>query len=201
MWAWEAQDDLEAAELDCREWKLSAIYPHDRCEICHACSKPVAWKGAHWCGYGPNTCTLIKNMMMMMMMMMRNVPLMILYQNGWYCSTTLNKMATGIKNRKKIFFAKVFFSWSCTEMAITPLVRWTRWPPKLKIERKKKKLLGPVVQSIVSLTSLLRGRLVKCFMTSYPNTLIFFVEKIREAFAMQKLLTFFQQKILAYFTY
>ena len=61
----------------CREWKLSAIDPYDRdtyleirCEICHACSKPVAWKGAHCCGYGPCTCTLIKNLMMMMMMMM-----------------------------------------------------------------------------------------------------------------------------------
>ena len=60
---------------------------------------------------------------------------------------------------------------------------------------------GPVVQSIVSLTSSLRGQLVKCFMTLLPNTLIFFVDKVREAFAMQKLLTFFQQKILAYFRY
>ena len=23
------------------------------CEICHACSKPVTWKGAHWCGCCP----------------------------------------------------------------------------------------------------------------------------------------------------
>ena len=51
---------------------------------------------------------------------------------------------------------------------------------------------GPVVQSIVSLTSSLRGQLVKCFTTLLPNILIFFVEKMREAFAMQKLLTFFQ---------
>ena len=30
-WAWEAQDDIEAADREgCREWKLSAIYPHDR---------------------------------------------------------------------------------------------------------------------------------------------------------------------------
>ena len=49
----------------------------------------------------------------------------------------------------------------------------------------------------------LRGQLVKCFTTLYPNTLKFFVEKVREAFALreafavQKLLTFFQQKILA----
>ena len=59
--------------------------------------------------------------------------------------------------------------------------------------------LGPVVQSIISLTSSLRGQLVKCFMTLLPNTLLFFVEKMREAFALQKLLTFFQQKILAFF--
>ena len=60
---------------------------------------------------------------------------------------------------------------------------------------------GPVVQNIVSLTSWLRGQLVKSFMTLLPNTLIFFVEKMREAFALQKLLTFFQQKILANLKY
>ena len=43
--------------------------------------------------------------------------------------------------------------------------------------------LGPVVQSIVSLTSLLRGQLVKCFTTFQPNTLKFFVKKMREACA------------------
>ena len=56
--------------------------------------------------------------------------------------------------------------------------------------------LGPVVQSIVSLTSSLRGQLIKCFTTLYPNTLIFLVEKMREAFAL--LFTFFQQKIMAF---
>ena len=60
---------------------------------------------------------------------------------------------------------------------------------------------GPVVQSMVSLTSSLRGQLVRCFMTSYPNILIFFAEKMREAFALQKLFTFFQPKILAYLRY
>ena len=53
---------------------------------------------------------------------------------------------------------------------------------------------GPVVQSIVSLTSSLRGHLAKCFTILQPNTLTFFVEKMRKAFAMQKLLTFFRQK-------
>ena len=42
-----------------------------------------------------------------------------------------------------------------------------------------------VVQNIVSLMSSLRGQLVKCFTTLKPNTLIFFVEKMREAFALQ----------------
>ena len=60
---------------------------------------------------------------------------------------------------------------------------------------------GPVVQSIVSLTSSLRGQLIKCFTTLQPNTLIFFVETMREAFARQKLITFFQPKIMAYFRY
>ena len=54
------------------------------------------------------------------------------------------------------------------------------------------KVLGPFVQSIVKLTCPLRGQLIKCFTTLYPNTLKFFVEKMREAFAMLKLLTFFQ---------
>ena len=53
---------------------------------------------------------------------------------------------------------------------------------------------GPVVQNIVSLTSSLRGQLVKCFTALLPNTPNFFVEKM-------KLLTLFQQKILAYFRY
>ena len=68
-------------------------------------------------------------------------------------------------------------------------------------ERQIESHLGPVVQSIVSSTSSLRGQLVKSFTTLLPNTHIFFVEKMREAFAMQRLLIFFQQKILAYLRY
>ena len=43
----------QLTERDRREWKLSIIDPHNRdnleiwCEICHACSKPATWKGAH----------------------------------------------------------------------------------------------------------------------------------------------------------
>ena len=39
------------------------------CEICHACSKPAIWKGAHWCGRCPCTCMLIKNPIMIYDMM------------------------------------------------------------------------------------------------------------------------------------
>ena len=51
-------------QRDRREWKLLAIDLHDRhtlailCEICHACSKPATWKGAHWCRCRPCTCTV-----------------------------------------------------------------------------------------------------------------------------------------------
>ena len=58
-----------------------------------------------------------------------------------------------------------------------------------------------VIQSIVSLTSSLRGHILKCFTTLLPNTLNFFVEKMKRAFAPQKLLKFFRQKIMAYFRF
>ena len=58
--------------------------------------------------------------------------------------------------------------------------------------------LGPVVQSVVSLTSLLRVISLTVLVDSIYNTLIFFAEKMWVAFTLQKLLTFFQQKISAY---
>ena len=45
---------------------------------------------------------------------------------------------------------------------------------------------GPIVQCIVSLMSLLRGRLVKFFLWNYNHIHAFFVEKMREAFALQQ---------------
>ena len=57
---------------------------------------------------------------------------------------------------------------------------------------------GPVVQSIVSLTSSLRVISLTVLADSIHNILIFFGEKMWVAFALQKLLTFFQQKISAY---
>ena len=59
-------------------------------------------------------------------------------------------------------------------------------------------ILGPVVQSVVSLTSSLRVISLTVLADSLYNILIFFAEKMWVAFALQKLLTFFQQKISAY---
>ena len=59
-------------------------------------------------------------------------------------------------------------------------------------------VLGPVVQSVVSLTNSLRVISLTILADSIHNILIFFAEKMWVAFALQKLLTFFQQKIWAY---
>ena len=53
---------------------------------------------------------------------------------------------------------------------------------------------GPVVQSVVRLTSSLRVISLTVLADSIHNILIFFAEKMWVAFALQKLLTFFQQK-------
>ena len=58
--------------------------------------------------------------------------------------------------------------------------------------------LGPVVQRVISLMSLLRIISLTVLADSIYNILIFFAEKMWVAFALQKLLTFFQQKISAY---
>ena len=64
----------QLTERDRREWKLSAIDPHDRdtwrsgvrSAMCAASQLPG--RGPHCCGFGPYTCTLIKNLMMMMIL-------------------------------------------------------------------------------------------------------------------------------------
>ena len=60
------------------------------------------------------------------------------------------------------------------------------------------KLQGPVVQSVVSLTTSLRVISLTVLADSKYNILIFFAEIMWVAFALQKLLTFFQQKISEY---
>ena len=62
----------QLTERDCREWKLSAINPHDRrtwrsgVRSTMRVANQIIWKGAHWCGCCPCTCTLIKNPIMIM---------------------------------------------------------------------------------------------------------------------------------------
>ena len=56
------------------------------------------------------------------------------------------------------------------------------------------RILGPVVQSVVSLTSSLRVISLTVLADSIYNILIFFADKMWVAFALQKLLTFFSKK-------
>ena len=57
---------------------------------------------------------------------------------------------------------------------------------------------GPVIQSVVSLTSSLWVISLAVLEDSIYNILIFFAEKMWVAFALQKLLTLFQQNFLEY---
>ena len=61
--------------------------------------------------------------------------------------------------------------------------------------------LGPVVQSVVSLTSSLRVISLTVLADSIYNILVFFAEKMWVAFALQKLLTFFSAKNFSLFAY
>ena len=63
------------------------------------------------------------------------------------------------------------------------------------------KHLGPVVQSIVSLTKSLVNDLLSLLVRLKSSVLIFFAEKMRGAFALQKLLSFFRQKMALFFMY
>ena len=63
------------------------------------------------------------------------------------------------------------------------------------------KMLGPVVQSVVSLTSSLNVISLTVLADSIYNILILFAEKMWVAFALQKLLTFFSAKNSSIFVY
>ena len=100
--------------------------------------------------------------------------------------------------RKKINQTITFHKWICN---LTPEVEYVVEPlfhnvllPVLRFSCLNKDL-GPVVQSIVNLTSSLRVIPLTVLADSVHNNLIFFAEKMWVAFA---LLTFFQQKISAY---
>ena len=60
--------------------------------------------------------------------------------------------------------------------------------------RNKKTNLGPVVQSIVSLTSLLVVKILTVLLSTVSNSQVFVLKKWEKLLQMQKLLTFFHQK-------
>ena len=59
-------------------------------------------------------------------------------------------------------------------------------------------ILGPVVQGIISLMKLLADNSLSFRVFTKLIALILFAEKLFEAFAMQKLPTFFRQKIAVF---
>ena len=63
---------------------------------------------------------------------------------------------------------------------------------------RKLDILGPVVQSIVSLMKSLVNDSFSLLVRLKSSVLIFFAEKMWGAFALQKLLTFFQQKMAVF---
>ena len=71
-------------------------------------------------------------------------------------------------------------------------IRMSDEPLSKKISGKE--VQGPVVQSIVSLTSSLRGQLVKCFLILYPNTLIFLLKKYEKLLPCKSFSHFFNKK-------
>ena len=70
-------------------WPSRKEHLEIRCEICYACSKPVTWKGAHWCGWCPCTCTLIKN------------PIMMIYDQDCWSSWSGSKLFVKVISRRQ----------------------------------------------------------------------------------------------------
>ena len=77
---------------------------------------------------------------------------------------------------------------------------WVKGQHKIRhYQRHQQGHQGPVVQSIVSLTSSLSGQLVKFLWLYIQIHWNFFVEIMRKAFALQKLFTFFSTKNIGIF--
>ena len=93
------------------------------------------------------------------------------------------------------YYKKSFHFWSSSK---TRDLKFYRLSDATFYDRINTIYQGPVVQSIVSLTSSLRAISLTILSDSIYNCLKFFAEKMWVAFALQKLLTFFQQKISAY---
>ena len=112
----------------------------------------------------------------------------------------LDKMLLFFNPKILIFFLLLHENLCCGYWLEAP--HWgtsNEYPHHMFLWRNKKNIyLGPVVQSIVSLMSLLSVISLTILVDSIYSILIFFAEKMWVAFALQKLLTFFQQKISAY---
>ena len=66
-WAWEAQDDMEAADREqLQRVDLMIDIPEELVWDLPCVQQAAIWKGAHWCGCCPCTCTLIQIQIMIM---------------------------------------------------------------------------------------------------------------------------------------
>ena len=70
---------------------------------------------------------------------------------------------------------------------------------KSRVDRRR--TLGPVVQNIVSVTSLLVVKMLTILESTRFNSQVFLLKKRELLLQMQKLLTFFSAKILGYMPY
>ena len=116
-WTWEAQDDMEAAERYCREWKLSAINSHDRHtwrpgvrSTMRAASQLSGKEKGGGGGGGvrasrhryvrcPCPCTLIKNPIMIMMM--------IWCPDENLCKPILNRSSLAYNHSKRTVYCRL----------------------------------------------------------------------------------------------
>ena len=112
-------------------------------------------------------------------------------------SRCLVTVQSGTVSTSSEILMRVCASWSGPLLFALALHYFSVWLVSHKPLHEKRTLpdvLGPVVQSFVSLTSSLRVISLTVLTDSIYNILIFFAEKMWVAFALQKLLTFFSKK-------
>ena len=118
-----------------------------------------------------------------------NMPLQLLWSWGH------NNSSACVLLEPTATYTPSFYCWNIKGIQLN-LYKWS--PLNNSHPSITSTFLGPVVQSVVSLTSSLRVISLTVLADSIYNILIFFAEKMWVPFALQKLLTFFQQKISAY---
>ena len=100
-----------------------------------------------------------------------------------------------------VFFFFFFFLICYPQFSLAPLISRTQWLSKVEFRLEHSELQGPVVQSIVSLTTSLVIKTVTVLVNTISNSQVFLLKKWEQLLQMQKLLTFFSAKIIASMPY